>query len=122
MRTNLRVQDEDWTAASPEKERKVHKSVHTSGSSNAGNGRKAASAQRREVRRSKDDERISHPVLGAIFSAWERAAVDFCAEQEASPASMRQVHDQYVGWPPCQHPHICGMTNFRAGQRGCACR
>jgi len=105
MKTNLSVlQDEDWTAESPEKRRKVHKTRHTAGGSNAGNGCRAASAQRREVRRSKDDEHISHPVLGAIFSAWERAAVDFCAEQEASPASARQVHDQNVGWPPCQHP------------------
>jgi hypothetical protein len=36
------------------------------------------------------DEQISHPVLAAVFKSWEDAAMDFCADQEAS-LSGREV-------------------------------
>ncbi len=38
-----------------------------------------------------DGEHISHPALSAVFGAWERAAVDFCADQEASSSGSGQV-------------------------------
>ena len=88
----LHAQDEDWTLEASERPSKLRKGARAAARSDQAEGRaahrKVSKAQKREKgEMSDDEERISHPGLAAMFAAWERTAVDFCAQQEASAAS-----------------------------------
>ena len=88
----LHAQDEEWTLEASERPSKLRKGARAAARGVQAEGRathrKVSSAQKREKgEMSDDEERISHPGLAAMFAAWERTAVDFCAQQEASAAS-----------------------------------
>jgi hypothetical protein len=91
--SRVATQDEEWA---PERMRKVRKSKG-GGVSPGPEGRrrdKDKGGQREKgAKDGSDDERISHPVLAAVFAAWERASVDFCTANGASSSSQAQVRD-----------------------------
>ena len=86
------MQDVEWTVDVLERPPKKARTSTTLGEEALKKGRGERKSNGKCQRNHADckDEIIAHPALATVFKACERAAVDFCADQEAS-SSGKQV-------------------------------